>query len=333
MAPALADRCRAVLEQELQRALNFPVAPGSNDCVAPMLHHHMGWDAHAPQAAGKRTRALLVLLCAGASGGRWQRALPMAAAVELAHNFSLVHDDIQDESALRRGRPTVWSVWGRAQGINAGDALFAHAHLVLANAAQLPPAMRVRALQLLGAACVELTAGQQLDLGFENEARISPEQYLHMAHGKTAALLSAAAEMGALAGGATARVRTHYRKFGAQLGIAFQIRDDLLGIWGTSASGKSSSSDIESRKKTLPLVYGCSVSPALAAAYRPLSQGGAGTAEIIALLEQAGARAYTEAREQAAARAAEAQLALARPRGVAGSALRALTAQLLGRAV
>ena len=274
----------------------------------------------------------MVLLCAGASGGRWQRALPMAAAVELAHNFSLVHDDIQDESALRRGRPTVWSVWGRAQGINAGDALFAHAHLVLSNAVQLPPAMRVRALQLLGAACVELTAGQQLDLAFENEARINPEQYLRMAHGKTAALLAAAAEMGALAGGATARVRTHYRQFGAHLGIAFQIRDDVLGIWGTTASGKSAASDIESRKKTLPLVYGCSVSPALAAAYRPLAQGGAGTAEIIDLLEQAGARGYAEAREQAAARAAEAQLALAQPRGAAGSALRTLTAQLLGRA-
>ena len=332
MAQALADRCRAALEQELQRILNFPVAPGSADCVAPLLHHHMGWDAHAPLAAGKRTRALMVLLCAGASGGRWQRALPMAAAVELAHNFSLVHDDIQDESALRRGRPTVWSVWGRAQGINAGDALFAHAHLVLSNAVQLPPAMRVRALQLLGAACVELTAGQQLDLAFENEARINPEQYLRMAHGKTAALLAAAAEMGALAGGATARVRTHYRQFGAHLGIAFQIRDDVLGIWGTTASGKSAASDIESRKKTLPLVYGCSVSPALAAAYRPPAQGGAGTAEIIDLLEQAGARAYAEAREQAAARAAEAQLALAQPRGAAGSALRTLTAQLLGRA-
>ena len=332
MAQALADRCRAALEQELQRILNFPVAPGSADCVAPLLHHHMGWDAHAPLAAGKRTRALMVLLCAGASGGRWQRALPMAAAVELAHNFSLVHDDIQDESALRRGRPTVWSVWGRAQGINAGDALFAHAHLVLANAVQVPPAMRVRALQLLGAACVELTAGQQLDLAFENEARINPEQYLRMAHGKTAALLAAAAEMGALAGGATARVRTHYRQFGAHLGIAFQIRDDVLGIWGTTASGKSAASDIESRKKTLPLVYGCSVSPALAAAYRPPAQGGAGTAEIIDLLEQAGARAYAEAREQAAARAAEAQLALAQPRGAAGSALRTLTAQLLGRA-
>lgn len=332
MAQALADRCRAAVEQELQRLLNFPVAPGSADCVAPLLHHHMGWDAHAPLAAGKRTRALMVLLCAGASGGRWQRALPMAAAVELAHNFSLVHDDIQDESALRRGRPTVWSVWGRAQGINAGDALFAHAHLVLANAVQLPPAMRVRALQLLGAACVELTAGQQLDLAFENEARINPEQYLRMAHGKTAALLAAAAEMGALAGGATARVRTHYRQFGAHLGIAFQIRDDVLGIWGTTASGKSAASDIESRKKTLPLVYGCSVSPALAAAYRPLAQGGAGTAEIIDLLEQAGARAYAEAREQAAARAAEAQLALAQPRGAAGNALRTLTAQLLGRA-
>ena len=332
MAQALADRCRAALEQELQRILNFPVAPGSADFVAPLLHHHMGWDAHAQLAAGKRTRALLVLLCAGASGGRWQRALPMAAAVELAHNFSLVHDDIQDESALRRGRPTVWSVWGRAQGINAGDALFAHAHLVLSNAVQLPPAMRVRALQLLGAACVELTAGQQLDLAFENEARINPEQYLRMAHGKTAALLAAAAEMGALAGGATARVRTHYRQFGAHLGIAFQIRDDVLGIWGTTASGKSAASDIESRKKTLPLVYGCSVSPALAAAYRPLAQGGAGTAEIIDLLEQAGARGYAEAREQAAARAAEAQLALAQPRGAAGSALRTLTAQLLGRA-
>lgn len=332
MAHALADRCRAALEQELQRVLNFPVATGSTDCVAPMMHHHMGWDVHAPLAAGKRTRALLVLLCAGASGGRWQRAMPMAAAVELAHNFSLVHDDIQDESALRRGRPTVWSVWGRAQAINAGDALFAHAHLVLADAAQLPPAVRVRALQLLGGACVELTAGQQLDLAFENEAGINPEQYLRMAHGKTAALLAAAAEMGALAGGATARVRAHYRQFGAHLGIAFQIRDDLLGIWGTAASGKSSSSDIESRKKTLPVVYGCSVSPALAAAYRPVAQGGSGTAEIIELLEQAGARAYAEAREQAAARAAEAHLALAQPRGVAGSALRALTAQLLGRA-
>jgi geranylgeranyl diphosphate synthase type I len=299
-----------------------------------MLHYHMGWECldQPSTKAGKRTRPLLTLLCTAAAGGDWQLALPFAAGVELIHNFSLVHDDIQDGSPQRRGRATVWKIWGEAQAINAGDALFTYAHLALQRAVGLPCQTHLTALEILDRACIALTLGQHLDLAFETCAAVTVEQYMEMIEGKTAALIATAAELGVLAAGAPKEVRAQYRAFGHHLGLAFQIRDDVLGIWGDAAvTGKPAASDIEMRKKTLPVVYGLAHSPALRQAYQAPETGGADVPTIVELLEACGARSYTEAQEHRHAFLALQHLGDANPQGEAGDALRELALNLLGR--
>lgn len=329
----LRPEMKAAVEQTLQDILDFRMPPRNH--YALMLYYHMGWE-HCGQPeviAGKRTRPLITLLCAAAAGGDWKSALPFAAGVELIHNFSLVHDDIQDASPLRRGRATVWSLWGRDQAINAGDALFAYAHLAVERAAGLPPEARLGALQLLDEACIALTLGQHLDMDFERREMVSVDEYVEMVDCKTAALIAAAAELGALAVDAPRPVQAQYRDFGRRLGLAFQMRDDVLGIWGDSAvTGKSAATDIETRKKTLPIVYALARSPELAAAYAPAEAGGADTASIVAILEACEARTYAEAVEQRHGDLALEALSTARPVGRAGEALHELTRQLLGRA-
>jgi len=319
----------------LDAALDFRLPPP--DDYARMLYYHLGWiDEGQPRAvAGKRTRPAITLLCAAASGGDWERALPFAAAVELIHNFSLVHDDIQDDSPLRRGRATVWKLWGKPQAINAGDALFTYAHLAAQRARLrgLDSAAIIEAFQLLDTTGLHLTQGQHHDMAFETRDEVTADEYLQMIEGKTASLIATAAECGALAAGQTPAVRGHYRKFGRHLGLAFQIRDDILGIWGDAAlTGKSAATDIVTRKKTLPVLIGLDRDPNLRAAYCPEEQGGASVEMIVSLLEASGAREAAEERERHHTDSALASLAAAQPAGNAGEALHDLTLQLLGRA-
>jgi geranylgeranyl diphosphate synthase type I len=194
------------------------------------------------------------------AGGDWQRALPAAAAVELVHNFSLIHDDIEDNSTLRRGRLTVWKKWGIPQAINAGDAMFTLAHLHSIRLANLiSPSVAVLAVEILQNACLLLTQGQYLDLEFEQRDDVSIDEYWSMVEGKTAALISASTELGALSAECDEKARYAYRNFGRLLGLAFQVRDDFLGIWGNpSLTGKSIQSDLLTRKKTLPVIFGLS---------------------------------------------------------------------------
>ncbi|HKZ69900.1 MAG TPA: polyprenyl synthetase family protein, partial [Anaerolineales bacterium] len=322
------------LETELQATLDFRLPPPDN--YARMLYYHLGWiDEGQPQlVAGKRTRPALTLLCAMAASGDWQGALPFAAAVELIHNFSLVHDDIQDASPLRRGRATVWKLWGNAQAINAGDALFAYAHLAIQRARlhDVHPSIAVEALRFLDSTCLDLTRGQHHDMAFETRLDVTADEYLQMIEGKTASLIATSAYLGALAARQSPSVRGLYREFGRHLGLAFQIRDDILGIWGDAAvTGKSASTDILTRKKTLPVLYGLAKDLSLRSAYQPESEGGAATNTIIAKLETTGAREYAEAREKHHADMALNSLAAAKPQGEAGAALHDLTLQLLGR--
>ena len=170
-----------------------------------MLTYHMGWEGEGagPEAQGKRIRPLLVLLCAEAAGGNWRAALPAAAAVELLHNFSLIHDDIQDNSPLRRNRPTVWVKWGAAQAINAGDVLFTLAFLALQDlAGTLPPQNVLLASHILQETCLRLTEGQYLDMSYETRPALPLDAYWPMIGGKTSALLACCCELGALVGGA-----------------------------------------------------------------------------------------------------------------------------------
>jgi geranylgeranyl diphosphate synthase type I len=212
------------------------------------------------RSTGKRLRPTLCLLVAEQSGGDWRPSIPAAAAVELVHNFSLVHDDIQDASPLRRHQEAVWTVWGTAQGINVGDGLLILAEQALLDASpQLTADVVIEAARLLNQSCRALCEGQYLDLLWEEELAVTVEQYLEMIERKTARLFQCSAELGALCSGADATARTRWGQFGNALGMAFQAWDDLIGVWGPAAeSGKTADLDVANRKKTLPIILGLS---------------------------------------------------------------------------
>lgn len=324
------------IETELRQAVSQVNGTGLAE-LHYILAYHLGWegDGAGPTASGKRIRPLLVLLSTAAAGGDWRSALPAAAAVELVHNFSLIHDDIQDNSPVRRGRATVWKQWGIAQAINAGDAMFTLAHLAMLRVSETTSAeVALQATRLLQETCLHLTQGQFLDLDYEARGDLSIEAYWPMVAGKTAALLSVCTESGALVAGASASCQKAYRRFGYSLGLAFQVQDDLLGIWGDAAlTGKSAQSDLLSAKKSLPVLYGLSQNGPFS---RRWQQGPVGPEEVINLaaqLEAEGARHYVE--NTASRLTEQALLALeeARPQGEAGLALRELAKKLLGRQV
>jgi geranylgeranyl diphosphate synthase type I len=255
------DRYRPVIEEELKQVLSIP-----DQRLAPfygMMHYHLGWTdeslkATCSQAGGKRLRPILCLLACQAVGGEPHQALPAAAAVELIHNFSLLHDDIEDNSTTRRHRTTVWKIWGEPQAINAGDGMFALAHLALQRLSEkgLPYDRVLAAGQIFDQTCLALTEGQYLDMSFEDRLDVDVDQYLAMIRRKTAALLSCSTRLGALLGSGDAGLATLYAHFGENLGLAFQIEDDILGIWGEEkVTGKPQAADIRQRKKSLPIVY------------------------------------------------------------------------------
>jgi geranylgeranyl diphosphate synthase type I len=226
--------------------------------LAAMLEYHLGWRGadlerlDRPVPAGKKLRPALALLVSRAVCGEvTPAARKSAAAVELIHNFSLVHDDIQDRSELRRHRPTVWSLWGMPQGINVGDALFALAQVVLA---QDGTELASRSLRELNATALLLSEGQFLDIDLQ-DGRTPPtlEAYEAMIERKTGVLFACACRLGAMAAAAGTGQCDAYAAYGMQLGIAFQEQDDLLGVWGLSAeTGKPDAADIIERKRGLP---------------------------------------------------------------------------------
>jgi geranylgeranyl diphosphate synthase type I len=280
-------------------------------------------------------RPLLTLLACEAFCGDHQQARSAAAAVELIHNFSLLHDDIQDGSPLRRNKPTAWALWGAEQGINAGDAMFALAHLAIPRLA-VPgsdPEILVRLLQILDETCLDLTRGQHLDMSFESRDDVRTEEYLDMISGKTAALLAASAQMGALAGGANEEEAVHYRAFGRNLGLAFQVLDDILDIWGKSdVIGKESAVDIRERKKTLPVLYGLARSEALRALYADSTVMTEDKVhQAIHLLADVEAREYAESVAQDYSRQTIVHLEALSPNYAAGEALYELVDSLLKR--
>jgi len=302
-----------------------------------MMRYHLGWEGPGagPQARGKRLRPLLLLLSAAAAGGRWVEALPAAAAVELIHNFSLIHDDIEDNSDLRRGRPTVWKRWGVPQAINTGDAMFTLAHLSLLRLETITSAQVVlEASNILQETCLHLTQGQHLDIAYETQRRVALEDYWVMVSGKTAALLAACTEIGALIAGAASSVRAAYRDFGRSLGLAFQAQDDFLGIWGDKAlTGKSNASDLCSGKKSLPVLYGLRQEGAFAQRW---ARGAISPQEVPTLariLAAEGAQDYTQETANCLTEKALQTLLDAHPQGQAGTALQQLTAKLLHRSV
>ncbi|MFI9503588.1 polyprenyl synthetase family protein [Nocardia sp. NPDC052566] len=299
------ERARALTEPELRRAVDRLAEP-----VRSVAAYHFGWldEAGRPDNGdwGKGMRSALVLASAQALGAPPELAVAPAAAVELVHNFSLVHDDLMDGDVLRRGRHTVWAVFGDTQAVLTGDALLVLAMDVIA---ERTPRLCRAALRELCDALLGLVAGQGADLAFELRAEVGLDECLRMAAGKTAALLAACCALGALAAGVDDQQVARLREFGHRIGIAFQLVDDLLGIWGdTSATGKPVGADLRRRKKSLPVAAamagGSAAGHRLAALYRRVEPlGDSEIREAAGLIEEAGGRrwAQEEARRQRSA--------------------------------
>lgn len=313
-----------LIEAEMRDVLAIP-----QDAAAghyQIMQYHMGWldEALRPAAVpvGKRIRPLLCLMACAAAGGDPRTALPAAAGLELLHNFSLLHDDIEDNSPLRRHRPTAWTIFGMPIACNAGDGMFslAHAAFFRLEAQGVPSTTALAALRRFDEMCVALTEGQFLDMSFERRLNVTPDDYFRMIAGKTGALLAVAPEIGALVAGAAQDTCASYRRYGAALGRAFQLQDDVLGIWGDeTATGKSAASDILSKKKTLPVIYALAheaVGTELAALYAGPDFTERDVPVVLAYLDEAGSRPYVEALVRAATAEAHDALRAAAPTAV-----------------
>ncbi|MCC6453971.1 MAG: polyprenyl synthetase family protein [Caldilineaceae bacterium] len=249
---------------QIEAEMNNVIGSRDNSVAAHygMMRYHLGWaDEHfhlRPAPSGKRLRPILCLLSCAELGGDPSQALPAAAAIELLHNFSLIHDDIEDGDEMRHHRPTVWKVWGMPLGINVGDGMFTLAFDAIQRLTQrgINSKATLAVLAHFTQTCLTLTEGQFLDISFEDRPVISIDEYMHMIQGKTAALIGASVAIGARIAGATSAQETDMLQFGQAMGLAFQIQDDILGIWGDPAiTGKPVGSDILSRKKSLPLLH------------------------------------------------------------------------------
>lgn len=324
------------VEQALKEALSPANTPGQ-EAFFRMLTYHLGWEGQdaGVKATGKRVRSTLLLLTCAAAGADWRKALPAAAAVELLHNFSLIHDDIQDNSEERRGRRTLWAIHGTAQALNAGDAMFALAHMSLEGLEKnYSTTVYAAAARLLPRTSLQLTQGQYLDLAYESIKELDLEAYWPMVWGKTAMLIRACTQLGALVAGATGRELKAYLTFGEKLGLAYQVHDDLLGIWGDPAEmGKSAHSDLLSGKKSLPVLYALQKKGAFAKRW---TDGGVPPAEVkeyAKMLETEGARDYTREQSDKLTAEALAALAAAKPEATAGAALAEMAEELGRRAI
>ena len=279
----------------------FPQVEARLSRFYQMQEYHLGWRDQTLQPTlldpGKLVRPQLVLLACQAAGGDPAEALPLAAGVQLLHDFTLIHDDIEDDSATRRGRPTLWSIWGLAQGINAGDGMFVLAHLALHRLSQAGvPAARVLAiLRRFDEIILQVCEGQFLDISFEGDLTRSPDDYLMMIGRKTAALIAGSCELGAMVAGAEAMTTAALATFGQSIGLAFQIEDDLLGIWGhPELTGKPRAADLYRRKVSLPIVYALTTSSERAELARIYSQSNLDdrdVAAVLAILEATDAQA------------------------------------------
>ncbi len=288
------NECGPLVDAEIRRVIDSRSQTGA---FYDMMRYHLGWSGAEPASGsgrrGKRYRAALCLLTCEALEGQRAQALPMAASIELLHNFSLVHDDIEDGDEVRRGHPTLWKVWGLNHGINTGDGMHALANLAAleVEARGVDPRTALRLLRILQAAGVELCEGQYQDLRNERREDVSILEYMKLISGKTAALFGAATEAGAVLAGGDA---DKWRRFGRLLGMAFQIRDDALGLFRVEQLQKQGVSDLVRRKRTLPVLYALERSAELQALLqRPVLEE-AELQRALRLIADSGAPAYCE---------------------------------------
>ncbi len=300
-AAMILDRFRNLVDTQIERLL----AGRESILLYDVIRHHLGFERQDSEGVrtptsqqGKRARATLCLLSCQACGGTPEIAAPVAAAVELLHSFTLLHDDIADKDETRRGRPTAWRKWGIGQAITAGDALFALANLAMYKLTG-PPEIVAEVIRELNEATLAVCEGQQLDLSYEGRADITVGDYMKMIERKTAALIAAACAMGARVADAPEQMREALREFGRKVGLAFQITDDLLGIWGAASDlGKPVGSDLRRNKRSLPIIYLLQQSEATEReALAARLAGGIGieeAMELAARMEALGARSLCE---------------------------------------
>lgn len=235
-----------------------------NDDLTNIIRYHMGWlnkDFIAEKSySGKRLRPVFCSLICKTIGGKIEDSYPAGMALELTHNFSLVHDDIQDKDLFRRGRETVWSIWGISQGINVGDAMIALAHKAILDS-KLDYYKKCRLIDILDTAIFKLCQGQFMDVSFEEKRDIEAEEYLLMVLGKTCSMFEASAEMGVVASEREELLES-FTLIARNLGLGFQILDDILGLWGDpKVTGKPVGSDLRQNKKTYPIILGLKEKP------------------------------------------------------------------------
>lgn len=319
----------------------FPEAEARVARFYAMQQYQLGWrdEQLSPTDVdpGKLLRPQLTLLACRAAGGDPRQALPLAAGIQLIHDFSLIHDDIEDNSDLRRGRPTVWKLWGLSHGVNTGDGMFVVAHLALHRLSEVGvhPEVVLEVLRRFDETILTICEGQFLDLNFEGDLRISEADYLMMISCKTAALAAAAAGLGAIVGGADAPTAQALFDFGQNLGLAFQVQDDVLGIWGDPAvTGKPAAADLYRRKLSLPIIHAlraAAESDTLARLYSQAEVSDRDVGQLLDILAEAGARAYTEGVAASYHRQALAALDAAHGDTATLAELRALAERLVGR--
>ena len=230
-----------------------------------LLRYYMGWvDPQGNPAAGtegKYVRPTLCLFSCEAVGGSRENAMPAAAALELIHNFSLIHDDIQDHDETRHHRKTLWAIWGIPKALVAGNVLRIVADSTLDNlqSAGVPPSRVISVVNQLTNAYIEMIEGQYLDISMEGQNEVALSQYLDMIARKTGALIRCALTMGALVGASDESAARAFRQSGKAMGFIFQVRDDILGVWGDEEStGKPVGADIRRKKNSFPVVYAMS---------------------------------------------------------------------------
>ncbi|MEU7632859.1 polyprenyl synthetase family protein [Nocardia sp. NPDC049220] len=323
-------RARRLIAPGLRAAADRMSSP-----LRRVIGYHFGWwDEHGNPVddnSGKALRPVLAMLAAEAVGGTAEGAANAAIAVELAHNFSLLHDDIMDQDRVRRHRPTAWTVFGVPATILAGDALSTLAAEALV--ADGPP-LATDGIPRLNEALLRLDDGQAADLAFEGRADVPLEECVAMARDKTSALFAAACELGAMSANASPQRVWQLRQFGEHLGLVFQLVDDLLGIWGDpAATGKPVMSDLRARKKSLPVVAalntGNSAARRLAELYcgdEPLDDDALRT--CVDLIEEAGAHTWAHQETERQLDFALACLQAANPEPKAAAELAALARQL-----
>lgn len=283
------------IEQQCQSAI-YNQFHNETNLLREMLVYHLGWENAKSSSKGKRIRPLLVCLSTHLSGGDWKTVLPAAASVELIHNFSLIHDDIQDQSTTRHGRDALWVKVGIPQSINAGDSLFSIAlDEIWKLKSSYPVPVAADCSHLLTTTSIHLTEGQYLDIDFENRNRITPEEYFSMVVGKTTSLIETCTQIGSMLGSKNLEVVEHFRLYGKNLGMAFQLVDDYLGIWGDAAlTGKSNSSDLVSGKMSFPIVLAIHSNEEFAARWQTRRIEPHELPVIIKLLESSGVNDMTK---------------------------------------